>query len=466
MRDLITIEDLTNDEIIELFRLADGYLDKLSTSNQIIKGRQSLANEYILATLFYEPSTRTRLSFESAMLRLGGHVLSSPEAKATSAAKGESIADTVRVIQNYADMIVIRHSAEGAARVAADFSEVPVINAGDGSHEHPTQTLCDLYTLHREKKGKLDKLVVLICGDLKHGRTVHSLVYALARFGAHIITAPAAGLELPPHVQRRLKGEYGATLKSASTEPFDDLPIDALYQTPGRSHQLALIPDVDVQVDIRKYLDHIDVCYVTRFQRERLSEGDKDASDSYPVVNRAFLSKPKYRNTSVMHPLPRVDELGYDIDEDPRGVYFKQAAYGVPVRMALLAALLDLKESRVLTTAFKTKYRRYSGRNGVTCHNARCVTNDESERRHLVPSFTIISQQPVSVRCVYCEWESVDQVVANSNSRKYYTDGTALDNIEERNLILFATEADALAKGYHAGRVRSRATDPEEVPAR
>ena len=220
-RSLVSIDDLSNDEIEAIFELADRFLDEMATPGKPhrIRGRRTLARDFILSTLFYEPSTRTRLSFESAMLRLGGQVISSAEVSSSSAAKGETIADTVRVVENYSDILVIRHSHEGAAQVAVDYTDLPVINAGDGGHEHPTQTLCDLYTLRaghrqRQKNSELSfsDITIELRGDLKHGRTVHSLVYALARFGARIIPAPAPGCDLPPHVQQRLARDYNCYL--------------------------------------------------------------------------------------------------------------------------------------------------------------------------------------------------------------------------------------------------------------
>ena len=216
-RSVISIDDLDNGEIDSIFQLADRFLDEMATPGKPyrVRGRRSVARDFILATLFYEPSTRTRLSFESAMLRLGGQVLSSADSSSTSAAKGETIADTVRIIESYADMIVMRHPSEGAAQVAAEYTDLPVINGGDGGHEHPTQTLCDLYTIRaaRRHKHKTDDLSfrdvnIEVRGDLKHGRTVHSLVYALARFGARIIPSPAPGCELPEHVRQRLARDY------------------------------------------------------------------------------------------------------------------------------------------------------------------------------------------------------------------------------------------------------------------
>src|SRR6266850_4409253 len=199
--DIVSIEDLEIDEIERIFKIADSFLDGIATGTPC-----TTAAGLIMATLFYEPSTRTRLSFESAMHRLGGAVISSADMHASSAAKGESLADTVRVVSGYADVIVLRHPHDGAARVAADYAACPVLNAGDGSREHPTQTLCDLYILRR-KKGHLKGLTVALCGDLKFGRTVHSLIYALARFGANIVAVPYGGMDVPDYVLERVAAE-------------------------------------------------------------------------------------------------------------------------------------------------------------------------------------------------------------------------------------------------------------------
>src|SRR5262245_20578251 len=310
VRHLVTIDDLSDGEISNIFALADEILAKHADPEKPwrVTGRMPLAEEFILETLFYEPSTRTRFSFESAMTRLGGRVLSSADPKTTSAAKGETIADTVRVLQNYADLIVIRHPCEGAVKVAADFADVPIINAGDGGHEHPTQTLCDLYTLQREK-GSLKNLNVLLWGDLKNGRTVHSLVYGLARFGARIIPWPAEGFGLPEHVIRRLRRDYDCTpVAGEAPAGADGFSVDVVYVTPEKPHQRSLFSDVQEKgtgvLRVRlphKALSRIDACYVTRLQKERLT--DDTGPDTYPVVDARFLKDRRYRQSSVMHPL-------------------------------------------------------------------------------------------------------------------------------------------------------------------
>ena len=282
-RNLISIADLSNDEIEQIFDLADA-AHKLR-SDKVADGR-------IMATLFYEPSTRTRLSFESAMQRLGGSVISCSDMRASSTAKGETVADTARVVASYADVLVVRHYWDGAVQAMAEYADVPVINAGDGAHEHPTQTLCDLYTLKKEK-GELKGLTVVICGDLKNGRTIHSLVCALARFEANIVTLAANGMELPQYVLERLEREYGYSLAPVASDDLSAVvtETDALYLTPKQPHQLALFTEVDLAIQSRlssmvsglRY----DAFYMTRKQKERMKEGT--TGGSYPTIGAGFL---------------------------------------------------------------------------------------------------------------------------------------------------------------------------------
>ena len=230
LRHLTSINDLSNDEIEGVFNLAAGFLHELSDSALPYRIAHStdLATGRVLAALFYEPSTRTRLSFESAMLRLGGKNISSADPATSSAAKGESLADAVRIVENYADIIVIRHPRDGAAKLAAEYAGVPIVNGGDGAHEHPTQTLCDLFTLKQEYK-QLVGLNVAVQGDLKGSRTIHSFVYALARFGANIILMPAKGMSLPAHVERRLRDEFRYSQRSKTQYDNDGGNIEAVY---------------------------------------------------------------------------------------------------------------------------------------------------------------------------------------------------------------------------------------------
>src|SRR5689334_11001947 len=340
LRHVTSINDLTIDEIETIFSVAETYLRDLRDPNLPHRIGRSISEGAgaILATLFYEPSTRTRLSFESAMLRLGGKSISSADPATSSAAKGESLADTVRVASNYADVLVIRHPRDGAAKLAATYANVPVINGGDGAHEHPTQTLCDLFTLLQEGK-KLHHLNVAISGDLKGSRTIHSFVYALARFGANIMTMPAKGMELPAHVDWRLRNEFKSYSVPRARYEKDNSSVDALYMTADKPHQLSLIADANLKV--RK---NIDAMYVTRFQKERWT----DKAQDYPTVDQRFLRDKRYSKTSVLHPLPRVGELDIALDSDRRAAYFRQAAFGVPIRMALIASLLGFLEGAAL----------------------------------------------------------------------------------------------------------------------
>jgi aspartate carbamoyltransferase catalytic subunit len=454
-RSLVTIDDLSDVEIEALFSLADEMADSPKDQAELCRGK-------IMASLFFEPSTRTRLSFEAGMLRLGGRVITAVDIGASSLAKGESIADMAKVVGSYADIIVIRHPWEGAARVVADYAGVPVINAGDGSHEHPTQTLCDLYTIRKERR-TIRGLRIALWGDLKHGRTVHSLIYALARFGATILFCPGAGLEMPEHVLRRLVTEYKGELKKCrnlNQGPDRKLfPIDAIYLTPSSPHQLAMLPDISVGVELKA---GVDALYVTRLQKERqaLTAEAQEPKKGYPVVDKKLLKAKGFEKTLVMHPLPRVDELTYEMDADPRSMYFKQAAYGIPVRMALLALLLGVREVTVSkeedSPIRKIGYPIYGRDSGVKCPNTNCVSNQETEVRYIKPKFKIMSRQPLTLRCIYCDHELRPQYVASSEwhqrkleNKKYHSADTHFAHkIRPENLIVFASEDEAMARKF------------------
>jgi len=461
-RDLVSITDFTNEEIEAVLDLADQMDSALKKGMEIelCKGKD-------MATLFYEPSTRTRGSFERAMHKLGGTVISFAEAKAmSSAAKGETIADTVRVLRSYADIIVIRHPWEGAAKVAADYADVPVINAGDGSHEHPTQTLCDLYTLKKEK-GRLKGLTVLLWGDLKYGRTVHSLIYALARFGAEVLCAPLQGLDVPGPVLRRIHSEYNYMPERVTPDDMTSMigEVDAFYIAPFKPYNLALWSDFDSspcpEISIREALGKADAIYVTRIQTER-GDGpaDTESDGEYPTVDSKFLSQLK-KKTLVMHPLPRINELAYELDDYPTSVYFQQAAYGVPIRMALTALLLGASNIEILESpGVSTRDKAYDNCKqviGVKCPNANCVSNRES--RYLVPKLNMLKRnggEPLKLRCAYCDHETHPPYIASSEwhqgllkNKKYYSsDSFMLDRIRPENLIIFDSEKEAQAHGF------------------
>ena len=304
IRHLIDINDFSKDEIEEL----------ISVSNDIIENKDKYSKKCdgkILATLFFEPSTRTRLSFESAMLRLGGNVLGFSEASSSSTSKGESLSDTITVVGGYCDLIAMRHPKEGAPMVACKNSVVPIINAGDGGHNHPTQTLTDLLTISREK-GRLDNLTIGLCGDLKFGRTVHSLISALSRYNniKFILISPDE-LKLPIYIKENILDKNG-------------------------------IEYIDTN-DIEEYIGELDVLYMTRVQKERFfNEADYLRLKDYFILNNEKLKNAK-DDLCILHPLPRVTEIATEVDSDPRAKYFVQANNGVYIRMALILKLLEVK---------------------------------------------------------------------------------------------------------------------------
>jgi aspartate carbamoyltransferase catalytic subunit len=390
------------------------------------------------------------------MLRLGGEVITSADPATSSAAKGESLADSVRVIANYADIMVIRHPRDGAARLAADYSPIPVINGGDGSHEHPTQTLCDIFTLKKNHK-QLKNLKVAISGDLKGSRTIHSFVYALARFGATIVPLAAKGMELPAHVDRRLREEFRCQVVTSPKGKDDDAAIDALYVTPEEPHQQSLFAGPEIELDVVE--KKVDAVYVTRFQKERWTEKDQP----YPKIDRKFLNAPKYSGASVLHPLPRVGELDAAIDSDRRAVYFEQAAYGVPVRMALISLLLGLKNKTLqkFEGGFEKKNQPIYDQPrslGMPCNNPNCIVHDPMEAQYVRNKFYIVKTAApggCKLRCVYCESDT-DRFIVASKKNKWYTDDPSpllrTTEAHRKDLIVFAEQTEALAAGYHFRR--------------
>lgn len=303
MRHLIEPEDLTIDEINQLIKVGLDMYENPKVYRKVCDGK-------ILASLFFEPSTRTKFSFDSAMMRLGGNVIGFADANTSSASKGESLADTIKVMGAYADIIVMRHPKEGAPKLASQYSRLPIINGGDGGHQHPTQTLTDLITITKYKK-QINGHAVAFCGDLKYGRTVHSLIRTLARFGnkKFILISPDE-LKLPSALKRQLHEKYDVELV-----------------------EVTRMEDV---------IDDIDILYMTRIQKERFFNEE----DYLKLKNSYKLTREKLKNAKpdmiVMHPLPRVNEIGYDVDDDPRAVYFEQAEMGVYVRMALISMLLEV----------------------------------------------------------------------------------------------------------------------------
>lgn len=303
MRHLISPLDFTVEELDDLLSLASDIEKNPDKYKKACDGKK-------IATLFYEPSTRTRLSFEAAMINLGGQVLGFSEASSSSAAKGESVADTIRMISCYADICAMRHPKEGAALVAANNSSIPVVNAGDGGHQHPTQTLTDLLTI-KSLKGRLDNVTIGVCGDLKFGRTVHSLINALLRYeNVKFILISPEELKVPEYIIENIK-KAGAEYK-----------------------EVTKLEDV---------IGELDLLYMTRVQRERFfnEEDYIRLKDSF-ILDKKKMSMAK-ADMLVLHPLPRVNEISVEVDKDPRAVYFKQVQYGVYVRMALILTLLEVE---------------------------------------------------------------------------------------------------------------------------
>ena len=302
-RNLISPMDFSKEELNEIFELAEKIISNPKEFSHICDGK-------ILATLFYEPSTRTRFSFESAMMKLGGNVLGFSEPNSTSSAKGETLADTIKMVSIYSDIIAMRHPKEGSAKVASMYSNVPVINAGDGGHQHPTQTLTDLLTI-KSQKGKLNGHKIGICGDLKNGRTVQSLISAMSRYEEieFILISPKE-LVIPEYIREEILKRNKITFK-----------------------EVERIEDV---------ISELDILYMTRIQKERFFNEEEylRLKDSY-ILDMEKMNKAK-KDMIVMHPLPRVNEIATEVDSDKRAVYFKQADYGMYVRMALIAKLLGV----------------------------------------------------------------------------------------------------------------------------
>lgn len=374
-RDLISIDDLSNAEIGAL--LAEARACESKSGSQALDGA-------ILATVFLEPSTRTRLSFEAAMHRLGGSVITSADPQTSSNVKGESLADTIRMVDGYADVIALRHPAAGAARAAAKVAAAPILNAGDGGHEHPSQTLVDLYTLEREV-GRLSGLRVMVYGDLRYGRTAHSLVRALWRFGATTVAVGEPGLELPDYVTERLQ-ETGATLVHVGV---GDLGI-----RPGAGPEVRAT--IIAPADAGRSFDAsggFDAIYVTRVQKERLPSARSGLA--LPPIDPEFLALAPFARAIVMHPLPRTGEIDPRIDCDRRAAYFRQAAFGVPVRMALLqfvSGRLDLGGPR-------EEARKIITESGGACSEGACISVREPQSAVAESVRGADGRR----RCAYCE---------------------------------------------------------------
>ena len=357
MKHLIDIMQLTPQEIMELIDTACAIMEHPEQYAHKCDGK-------ILATLFFEPSTRTRLSFESAMLSLGGKVLSVASAESSSASKGETVADTVRVVSCYSDIIAMRHFKEGAPLVGSQYAGIPVINAGDGSHSHPTQTLTDLLTIKREK-GRLDHLTIGFCGDLKFGRTVHSLIKAMSRYeGIRVVLIAPDELRLPEYMLHEIETQTeGVEFREVST--------------------------------MEEVMPELDILYMTRVQKERFLD-----EEEFNRVKDSFVLDPSKLRTAkpdmiVLHPLPRVNEITRAVDNDPRVAYFRQVENGKFVRMALIYTLLKWAEGEKLAAVPDLAEGMFIDRS-MKCPNSRCISATED----VDPLFVKAGD---TCRCAYCE---------------------------------------------------------------
>lgn len=355
MRHLIEPTDLSVQETNEIVALAEDIIAHRDRYADRCRGKK-------LATLFYEPSTRTRLSFTSAMMELGGNVIGFSDARNSSVSKGETVQDTVRVINCFADIIAMRHWIEGTPLAATQVSRTPVINAGDGSHSHPTQTLTDLLTIKREL-GRLDNLTIGFCGDLKFGRTVHSLIKAMSRYdNIRIVLIAPPELRLPSYIKSEVCDRCGMDYR-----------------------------EVD---DMESVMPELDVLYMTRVQKERfVDEEEFERVKDCFVLDARKMSMAK-SDMAVLHPLPRVNEILQEVDDDPRAAYFRQVENGKFVRMALMLRLLEWAEKDSLVESPAAEQST-----GHTCSNPRCITNTEP----VEPLFHASQTEPDVYRCVYCE---------------------------------------------------------------
>ena len=359
MRNLLDVVDLSVEELDELIKVANDIIDNPEKYSEKCKGKK-------LVTLFYEPSTRTRLSFTAAMMELGGNVLGFSEASSSSAMKGESVADTAKIVSSYADIIAMRSPKEGAPLVAALNATIPVINAGDGGHCHPTQTLGDLLTIYREV-GRMDNYVIGFCGDLKYGRTVHSFINAISKYrNIKIYLISPEELKLPNYVKHEVITKNNIEYIETS--------------------------------NLEEAIPNLDVLYMTRIQQERFS----NVEEYERLKNSYILTVDKLKNAKdnlvIMHPLPRVNEISVKVDDDKRAAYFKQALYGKYMRMALILKLLE--EAKKNPEREKRINKDNVKINEFFCNNLRCISQTEQELDHI---FKCVDNDKKIYRCIYCE---------------------------------------------------------------
>ena len=352
-RSIIDIDELSVEELDKIIKRACDIMENPKKYSKACEGKK-------LATLFYEPSTRTRLSFEAAMMELGGNVLGFSSASSASVSKGESVSDTAKVISCYADIIAMRHPYEGAPLVAAESASIPLINAGDGGHAHPTQTLADLLTIYREH-GRLNNMVIGLCGDLKYGRTVHSLIKAMIRYeGVSFVLISPRELSLPAYIKTEVLEKNNVTFAETAS--------------------------------LEEAIPKLDILYMTRIQRERFDDLDEyeRLKDSY-VLTKSKLAAAK-ESMSVLHPLPRVNEISVDVDDDSRACYFKQALYGKFMRMSLILSLLEGSVGTIREKVIAQDKKKHK------CRNPKCISQIEQE---LPQRFKIGTD--ACTRCAYCD---------------------------------------------------------------
>ena len=354
MNSIVSINDLTKQDLLALLESAARF--EANPNSKILDGK-------IVATLFFEPSTRTRLSFETAVQRLGGRVIGFSDPAATSTSKGETLKDTIKIVSNYADLIIMRHYLEGAAQRATEVTDTPIINAGDGAHQHPSQTMLDLYSIYKTQ-GRLDDIVVTMVGDLKYGRTVHSLLQALRHFRVKFNFVACKELQMP---QEFINFCETHSIPYTVTEDFS--------------------PEVIAETDI---------LYMTRVQRERFADLDEyeRVKDLYTLHN-AMLEGSK-ENLRVLHPLPRVNEINQDVDDNPKAYYFQQAGNGLFARQAMICHALGIEGP--LQGAPRAEYREIIGE--MKCDNPKCLTNNEE-----MPTVFQVLDDGTTCRCRYCEHE-------------------------------------------------------------
>ena len=365
-RHLINPMDLSIGELDEIFTLAHQIIANPNEFSNCCNGK-------ILATLFYEPSTRTRFSFEAAMMRLGGKILGFSEPNSSSAAKGETLADTIKMVSIYSDIIAMRHPKEGSAKVASMYSQVPVINAGDGGHHHPTQTLTDLLTI-KSLKGTLHNHVIGICGDLKYGRTVQSLITAMSRYeNIKFVLISPKELRIPQYIRQEVLDKNN--IEYCEVEKIEEV------------------------------IESLDILYMTRIQKERFFNENEylRLKDSYILdAHKMEIAK---KDMIVMHPLPRVNEIHIEVDKDVRAAYFKQAEFGMYVRMALIVKLLrgveyinEAKDEQIIKKIESPLPQKIS--RTLKCNNPRCITSDE---KYLEDVFELVDEDKGSYKCQYCD---------------------------------------------------------------